>query len=416
MHPIRNSRIGAFALALPLVLAVRSAAAQIPLGGTDRDEWQRVPAVLEALGAEHGSRIADIGAGGGYFTDRLSLAVGAEGRVYAVDIDERALARLEEWREVRRRNNVELILGEVDDPRLPYRSLDGALIVNAYHEMTEYPAMLAGISRALRSGGRLVIVDNTPADSVTTRAEQVDRHNIAMALVAADLEEAGFDVVDRQPRFIVREHDDHSHLHWLLVAERPRPAVPSPASLNIDPETNSGASDFWCAFPGTREELGERVSPPDSVEASFDGGRVKICYSRPSAREREIMGKLVPYGVPWRTGANEATLIHLGFPARVAGVRVEPGAYSLYTVPGAAEWQVVLNGSIYRSGAVLNDRVQARDVGRGSVPVERLDEHVEMLTFELIPTGSGSGELVLEWERTRVRIPIDGLARRQRMH
>lgn len=407
MHPIRRSRGGAFAVALLLLLAPRPLAAQASLGGSERDDWQRVPAVLEALGAARGSRIADIGAGGGYFTDRLSLAVGIEGRVYAVDIDERSLLSLHEWRELEDRENVELILGEVDDPRLPYRSLDGALIVNAYHEMTEYPAMLAGISRALAPGGRLVIVDNPPPDSLTTREEQTERHTLAMAFVAADLEQAGFRVVDRQPRFIDLTHDDHTHHHWMLVAERPRFTVPPPTTLDIDPEANSGASDFWCAFPGTREELGERASPPDSVEASFDGSRVKVCYSRPSARDRQIMGDLVPYGEPWRTGANEPTLIHLGFPARVAGVRLEPGSYSLYTVPGEEEWQIALNRSTYRNGMDLSDAVRARDVGRGSVPFERLDEHVETLTLELVPTGSGSGELVLEWERTRVRIPIE---------
>lgn len=407
MHPIRSAARGALAVALLIPLAAGPGAAQTPLGSSERDEWQRVPAVLEALGAERGSHIADIGAGGGYFTDRLSRAVGPKGRVYAVDIDERALLGLHEWRELEDRDNVELILGEVDDPRLPYRSLAGALIVNAYHEMTEYPAMLAGISRALEPGGRLVIVDNPPPDSITTREAQTERHNLAMAYAAAELEEAGFSVVDSQPRFIELEHNDHTHHHWMLVAERPRLTVPPPVTLDIDPEVNSGASDFWCAFPGTREELGERVSPPDSVEASFDGGRVKVCYSRPSAREREVMGGLVPYGEPWRAGANEPTTIHLGFPARVAGVRLEPGSYSLYTVPGEEEWQIALNRSIYRNGMNLSDAVQARDVGRGSVPVERLDEHVETLTLDLIPTGSGSGELVLKWETTRVQIPIE---------
>ena len=406
MRATSRSRGCAFALAL-LVLSASGTLAAQTLGGSERDEWQRVPAVLEALGVERGSRIADVGAGGGYFTDRLSLAVGPEGRVYAVDINERALLSLHEWRDNEDRDNVELILGEVDDPRLPFRSLDGALIVNAYHEMTEYPAMLAGIIRALEPGGRLVIVDNPPPDNLTTRGEQTERHTIALAFAATDLEEAGFHILDRQPRFIELQHGDHTHHHWMLVAERPPLTVPPPATLDIDPAVNSGGSDFWCAFPGTREELSERVSPPDSVEASFDGGRVKVCYSRPSARERQIMGGLVPFGAPWRTGANEPTLIHLGFPARIAGVRVEPGSYSLYTLPGEEEWEIVLNRSIYRNGMDLSETVQARDVGRGSVPVERLDGHVETLTFELIPTGSGSGELVLKWETTRVRIPIE---------
>ena len=202
-----NGRTG-FALALALLLAPSGPlTSQESLGSTQRDEWQRVPAVFEALGVEPGARIADVGAGGGYFTDRLSRAVGPEGRVYAVDINQQAIMRLQEWREAQGRDNVELILSEVDDPRLPYRALDGALIVNAYHEMGAYEAMLAGIERALRVGGRLVIVDNPPRDSLASRAEQTERHQIAIGLVAEDLERAGFRIVDRQPSFIELEHD-----------------------------------------------------------------------------------------------------------------------------------------------------------------------------------------------------------------
>lgn len=401
----RRTIVVAVVLALaPLALLT----AQERLGGADRDEWQRVSAVFAALGAKAGARIADVGAGGGYFTDRLSETLGPEGRVYAVDISERALMRLHEWRERQERGNVEIILGEVDDPRLPYRSLDGALIVNAYHEMGEYEAMLAGIKQALRIGGRLVIVDN-PASASESRTEQTEGHAIAIGLVEADLERAGFRIVDRQPAFIARNHGDHTHRHWMLVAERLRVTVPPPAGLELDPAVNVDVADFRCGFPGTVEELRARRSPPDSLDAAVGGGRLKVCYSRPSARGRVIMGELVPFGEPWRTGANEPTLIHLGFPARIAGVRLEPGTYSLHTIPGPEAWEVVINRSVHHDGIPIDESVRALDVGAGQVSVQQLDRHVESLTFDVLRTGARSAELLLEWETTRVRIPVERL-------
>lgn len=408
-----SNRAIAAGLGLALISLVFTGplAAQATRGSSERDEWQRVPEVFEALQLKSGSRIADVGAGGGYFTDRISLAVGDDGRVFAVDISERALIGLHDWLEKDGRNNVELILGEVDDPRLPYRSLDGALIVNAYHEMGEYRAMLEAIHRSLRVGGRLVIVDNTPTNGGASRADQTGRHQIAIDLVAADLEEAGFDVIDRRPSFIDANHGNHSHNHWLLVAERPAMFIAPPTTLDLDPAvTKSGASDFWCAFLEPAEQLQERLSPPDSVEAAVGGGRLKICYSRPSARGREIMGGLVPYDQPWRTGANEATLVHLGFPAEIAGVRLEPGAYSLYTIPGDDEWEIVFNCSSHRLGMPIDDEVRKCDVGSARVPVEELDQHVERLTLEIQPTGTRSGELLLTWENTRIRIPIQRIS------
>jgi hypothetical protein len=105
-------------------------------------------------------------------------------------------------------------------------------------------------------------------------------------------------------------------------------------------------------------------------------------------------------------GANEATSIHLTFAAEIAGVRVEPGSYSLYVIPRESEWTVAVNRSVERWGIPIDEGVRSQDVGRGTAPVERLGQHVEQLTLRLAPTGQGAAELVVEWEHTRVRIPI----------
>jgi hypothetical protein len=159
-----------------------------------------------------------------------------------------------------------------------------------------------------------------------------------------------------------------------------------------------------CTHRGTAAEVARRPSPLDSVQATIDGATVKVCYGRPSARGRSVMGGLVPFGEPWRLGANEPTRLVLPFAADVAGVRVEPGTYSLYVVPQAASWEVHVNKAVDRWGIPIDAQVQAEDAGKGTVPVETLAQPVEQLTLRLL--AGPPAELVVEWEKTRVRIPI----------
>src|SRR5690606_37152922 len=116
---------------------------------------------------------------------------------------------------------------------------------------------------------------------------------------------------------------------------------------------------------------------------------------------------LVPYGKLWRTGANEPTTIHLATPAQIAGVAVEPGSYSLYTIPGEREWTVIVNRSTSQWGheSQYTPEVEAQEVGRGTVVAEAIAEPIEqfMIRWE---TGGTGASLVLEWADRRVRIPV----------
>jgi len=159
-----------------------------------------------------------------------------------------------------------------------------------------------------------------------------------------------------------------------------------------------------CTHSGTVADLARRPSPLDSVQLTVDGGTVKVCYGRPSARGRTMVGGVNPFGQPWRLGANEPTRIFLPFAAEVAGVRVAAGTYSLYVVPQQTSWEVHVNKSVDRWGIPIDSQVQAQDVGKGTVPVEALAQPVEQLTLTLV-AGTPT-ELVVEWEKTRVRIPI----------
>jgi hypothetical protein len=159
-----------------------------------------------------------------------------------------------------------------------------------------------------------------------------------------------------------------------------------------------------------RLPLDERRSPLDSVTFQVAGGTAKVCYSRPSVRGRVIFGELEAYDELWRTGANEPTMIHTTVPLSIAGISVEPGTYSLYTVPGKESWQVVLNSSTTQwghEGSYVGD-VAAAEIARAEVMSEATDELVEMLTFRSEPGEDDGVVLLLEWENTRVRIPVDG--------
>jgi hypothetical protein len=141
---------------------------------------------------------------------------------------------------------------------------------------------------------------------------------------------------------------------------------------------------------------------------SVGGAPAKVCYGRPSVRGRRIFGGLVPYDTLWRTGANEPTTIHLSFPAEFAGLRVPSGSYTIYTVPGREEWDVILNRSTTQWGleSDYTAEVRAEEVGRASVAAQPTPAFAEVFTISTEPTGPDSSNLIIDWENTRVSIPV----------
>jgi len=152
-----------------------------------------------------------------------------------------------------------------------------------------------------------------------------------------------------------------------------------------------------------------RQSPRDSVTFQAGGAIVKVCYSRPSSRGRTMIGgDAVPYGRVWRTGANEATMIHTTGHLVIAGIHVDAGTYSLYTVPGEREWEVIINRSYMQWGheSTYTDSVRAMEVGRGRVSAQRVEAPVEQFTMRAEPSSGGDANLILAWEHSRVAIPF----------
>jgi ubiquinone/menaquinone biosynthesis C-methylase UbiE len=146
--------------------------------------------------------------------------------VFAVDISERSLSALRDLVRGRSLGNVEVVHGQPDDPQLQSGSLDAALIVNAYHDMTQHEAMLQGILKALKPAGRLVVIDFSLRDvpQGAPRSQQTADHELDIDLAEGELRRAGFQILGRHDVF-TRLGPGDSYSQWMLIARRPSSAA-----------------------------------------------------------------------------------------------------------------------------------------------------------------------------------------------
>jgi ubiquinone/menaquinone biosynthesis C-methylase UbiE len=168
------------------------------LEGPDRDAWQQPGRIMDALGIADGSVVADIGAGGGWFTVRLARRVGPNGLVFAEDVQRQMLEAIERRIEREGLPNVRTVLGRDDDPRLPPASLDAALVVDAYHEVQDRVGLLRRLRESLKPSGRVGIVDFR-SDGGGPGPPPEDR--VDPAIVIADAEQAGLRLIAHE-RFL----------------------------------------------------------------------------------------------------------------------------------------------------------------------------------------------------------------------
>lgn len=165
------------------------------LDAPDRDQWQKPELIMDALGIADGSVVADLGAGGAWFTLHIARRVGPNGVVYAEDIQPAMLQVIGQRMQVENLLNVRPVLGTPSDPRLP-KGLDAALIVDSYHEMddsanpTQVVTLLKNIARSLKPQGRLGIVDFKPGGGGPGPApdQRVDPKSVIEAANAAGLQ------------------------------------------------------------------------------------------------------------------------------------------------------------------------------------------------------------------------------------
>jgi predicted methyltransferase len=209
--------ISACSISFSTALAVRNLS-QDSESARKRDKWQRPAEVLDALEVKPGHRVADIGSGFGYFTFHLAARVGAEGKVYAVDIDPKAISKVRQRKEREKLDQVEPILGKSADPRLP-NDLDVVLIVDTYHEFREYDQMMQAVFRAVKPGGRLAIIDGE-GPSGRPRTEYHRLHVIPADLVREEVVRNGFVFKESRPGFYDAEYGKKM---YFLIFERPLP-------------------------------------------------------------------------------------------------------------------------------------------------------------------------------------------------
>jgi ubiquinone/menaquinone biosynthesis C-methylase UbiE len=198
---LRRSRFfGPAALAALVLLAGCTALKKCAYEGFGRDGWQQPERVLQSLAIKPGERIADLGSGGGYFTFRLSQAVGPTGKVYAVDVDKDMLEDLAERAKNDGYRNIEKVLAKYDDPSLPESGVDLIFTSNVYHHIEARAKYFADAARYLRPGGRIAIVDFNGKHWSATFVG----HTTPVELIKKEMEEAGyrlereFDFLDRQ--------------------------------------------------------------------------------------------------------------------------------------------------------------------------------------------------------------------------
>lgn len=150
-----------------------------------RDERLQIGRVMDVLGIGPGKNVADIGAGSGYFTVRAARRVGEGGKVYAVDINPKAIRYIDERAKKEQLHNVITITGREEDPSLPAGQVDAVLLLKTYHEVGKPVPLLRNLRVALRAGAKVGIID---------RNGNGENHGVQRSVVLKEAAEAGYEL------------------------------------------------------------------------------------------------------------------------------------------------------------------------------------------------------------------------------
>lgn len=146
---------------------------------------------------------------------------------------------------------------------------------------------------------------------------------------------------------------------------------------------------------------------PDNFAHDRDPGQkaiIKVYYSQPQKKDREIFGEKVPYGKVWRTGANESIEFKAYQDIALGGKSLKAGTYSFFTIPGEKKWTIILNSDIDYWGAYSYN--EKNDVLRVQVAASSLTEVIEAFSIRFEDLGKKSAVMRLAWDKTLVEIPI----------
>lgn len=185
-----------------------------------RDEWMNLLQLIELLAVGEGDHVADVGCHEGYFSFHLSGKVGSSGKVYGVDVEKYRIDALKEHIADRKVTNIEAIIGDYDNPKLPENTLDAVIIMDAYHEMEAHNTILSHIKKALKPGGRLLVLEKLKKNKRgKSRKEQVAAHTLSSKYVRKELKAAGFKIETYIDDFGHWKKETDKQM-WVLLAER----------------------------------------------------------------------------------------------------------------------------------------------------------------------------------------------------
>jgi hypothetical protein len=163
---------------------------------------------------------------------------------------------------------------------------------------------------------------------------------------------------------------------------------------------------FALAFTGASFAQGEkRPSPPAFASCGLGtGATIKTAYSSPRMKGRKIYGDLVPFGEVWRTGANEATTFVTSGDVVIGGKTVPAGSYTLFTVPNAEKWALIINKKTGEWG--IPYKYESDELARVEMKVSKLPSTVEDFTISYSKTGTGGCDMRIDWDTTRASVDI----------
>lgn len=173
----------------------------------ERDAWQKPQDVVAAMRIESGMAVSDIGAGTGYFNPHLSRAVGPDGQVIAIDIEQSLVDHMAERAKTEGTSNVVPRLGQPDDPGLKPAEVDRVLLVDTYHHISDRLAYFGALRQTLRPDGQLIVVDFKPGELPVGPGPD---HKIAPDQVEDELKRCGW---------TTSRDDETLPYQWIVVAE-----------------------------------------------------------------------------------------------------------------------------------------------------------------------------------------------------
>jgi Protein of unknown function (DUF2911) len=144
-------------------------------------------------------------------------------------------------------------------------------------------------------------------------------------------------------------------------------------------------------------------SPPADTSVTIAGKKIAITYHSPQIHNRQIFGGLVPYGRVWRAGANDATALHTDADLQIKTLRVPKGDYTLFILPTATAWQLIVNKQTGQWGLEYH---QNQDLGRVPMDLSQSPTVIDSWKMTLSSASGNKGQLRTEWEKTIATIPF----------